>query len=116
VRDALSAVYAEFAPELEPSGSMHPDARDEDSEDASVWDADIAAADGFAAPELREYEWALSCTPEQYTGMLSTMSAMRLLDPPHRDRLLGAVQRAIADHEGVLTMAMRTLTCIARAV
>ena len=115
LRDALIAAYDAIVPELEADGPMHPANRD-DVDVNEDWDGEIAAADGLADPEVREYAWSLVYTPRRYADLLATLSEIRLLDETRRGRLVEAVRRAIADHGGQLTMPMRTRTCIARAV
>ena len=115
LRDALSAVYDAIVPELEADGPMHPANRD-DVDVNEDWDGEIAAADGLADPEVREYAWSLGYTPRQYADLLATLSEIRFLNEAPRRELLVAVEAVVAEHGGELTMPMRTRTCIARAV
>jgi SAM-dependent methyltransferase len=114
VRDALSDVYRREAPGMDPGNPMHPDNLTPDDE--SGWPAEIAAADGFDAPGLRRYDWSNQMSSEEYTGLLATLSEVRLLEEPTRDALLAGVRDAIEDHGGTFTMPMSTHVRLARAV
>ena len=116
LRTALSALYREVAPEMMPSGPLHPDNPSPDREIDEGWAADIAAATGLADPQTREYRWSLGYDAEGFAGMLGTVSEVRLLDPATRDRLLDGVRTTIAAHGDELMMPMVTRLYLARAV
>lgn len=113
IREALSAAYRATVPELRPDGPMHPDnhtvATDED------WLAEIGPAEGLTDATVVGYDWSVDYDPEQYTGLLATLSEVRLMDPDTRDALLSAVAEAIERHGGTLHMPMSTRLCLARA-
>jgi SAM-dependent methyltransferase len=114
VRTALAEVYAALAPELSSDQTMHPANPQADDEDG--WSDDIARGAGFGAPEWRRYGWTASWTAPAYAGLLGTLSEHRLLDPPRREALLGAVTATIEDHGGILEIPMATVLVFARAV
>jgi SAM-dependent methyltransferase len=113
LRDALVTAYRTTVPDLPQDGPMHP--ANPSPEGDPDWSAEIAAAGGFEAPEVRRYPWSLRYDSDQYAGLLETMSDVQMLDEPHRRALLAAVHAAIEDHGGTLSMPMFTRLCLARA-
>jgi SAM-dependent methyltransferase len=110
LREALLDAYR-AAPELSTDGPMHPANLCTDGED---WEGEIAAADGFADPEIRDYDWDQDYSASAYIGLLATTSDIRLMDEPRRSALLGAVTAAIEIHGRLITLPMRTRLCLAR--
>jgi hypothetical protein len=113
LRDALSAVYRQFAPELPADFQMHPDNLCPEGDDD--WTAEIAPVAQFADPEVRFYRWDQDYSAAAYTGLLSTLSQFRLLEPARRERLLEAIETTVDDHGGTLAMPMVTRLHTARA-
>lgn len=114
LRRALADAYRAAAPAMAADGPMHPE-NTRGFEDAG-WLTPIAAALGFAEPEVRRYAWTLQYSADAYVDMLATMSDVRLLDEPARTALLAEVRAAIAAHGGRLAMPMETGMGLARAV
>ncbi len=114
VREALREVYAHAAPDLKPTGPTHPANENPDGDER--WEDEIAAADGFAGAQERHYGWSIDYSAEQYAGMLTTLSEIRLLGDVERDQLLRGVAAVIDEHGGRFTLELRTRLCLARAV
>jgi SAM-dependent methyltransferase len=112
LRDALLVAYRQAAPGLPADGPMHPANLCPDSE--ANWDGEIAAVEGLADSEVRYYEWSLDYSADDYIGLLTTTSEIRLLDEERRTSLLAAVTTVIDAHGGALTLPMRTRLCLAR--
>ena len=90
LREELLAAYDESVPEVAPDGPMHPANTLPDADEG--WEAEIAAADGLAAVEVRDYDWSQSYSAEEYVGLLDTTSEVRLLDDHQIAALLAAVR------------------------
>lgn len=114
MRGALIAAYEESVPEVPPDGPMHPANTLPGADDD--WEAEIAAADGLGAPEVRNYDWSQSYSADEYLGLLDTTSEVRLLDDHQVTALLAAVRAVLAAHGDVLTLPMSTRLCLARRV
>jgi SAM-dependent methyltransferase len=114
LRDALSRAYRRFAPELPADFQMHPHNPCPEGDDD--WRAEVGSVAQFADPEVRFYRWEQDYSAAAYTGLMTTLSQFRLLEPPRRERLLDAIHTAIDDHGGTLTMPMITRLHTARAV
>ena len=114
IRPALDEAYREAAPELEPTGPMHPLARRGDL--SPDWEAEIAATDGFAAPEIRNFSWRQRYSADAYVRLISTHSDHVVLEPAIRERLLARVAKAILAYGGEFELAYGTRLCLARAV
>jgi SAM-dependent methyltransferase len=114
LRDALVEAYATTVPELAPDGPMHPANQAPDGDED--WIGDVGGAGGFEAAAVRFYEWSLDYGADWYTGLLQTLSEVRLLPEEQRGALLTAVRAAINDHGGTLRMPFATRVCVARAV
>jgi SAM-dependent methyltransferase len=114
IREALAAAYRRFAPDMRASTALHPENRapqgDED------WAAQIASAPGLEDPRVRFYSWSQGYSSADYAGLISTLSDVQLLEPPARAGLLHAIEAAILEHGGTLTMPLVTRLYIARAV
>jgi SAM-dependent methyltransferase len=113
LRDALVAAYRTAAPDLAPDGPMHPANQSPDAD--QDWPGDVAAAGGFDEAAVRFYEWNVDYRADAYTGLLGTLSEIRLLDEEQRRALLAAVGETIGEHGGTLTMPLATRVCLARA-
>jgi SAM-dependent methyltransferase len=113
LRDALAEAYRMTVPDLAPDGPMHPANRSPDADED--WPRDVAGAGGFDEATVRFYEWSVDYEADAYTGLLDTLSEIRLLEAPSRRALLTAVHTAIDDHGGTLTMPLVTRVCLARA-
>jgi len=110
-RDALSEIYRQTVPELDPADDpMHPDHPWESDE--TDWTEAIDGAAGLGEPEVRGYDWSQSYTAQRYAGLLATHSAVRLLPERRRAALLDAVSEAVSAFE----LPMRTRLCLARRV
>lgn len=114
LRAALSAAYHRHAPDMPADSSLHPDNPSPQGDDD--WPAEIAAVPEFSDPEVRIYRWSQDYGAEDYAALLNTLSDVRRLEPDRRERLLAAVERAIAEHGGTLAMPMITRLHTARAV
>jgi SAM-dependent methyltransferase len=112
VRETLVDVYAHAAPELSRDGPMHPANLLTDAGDD--WEAQIAAIDGLTDAEVRHYDWSQEYSGQEYAGLLSTASEVRLLDAERRDTFLAAITDAIEAHGAPVTIPMRTQLCLAR--
>jgi SAM-dependent methyltransferase len=114
IREALAAAYRRFAPDMRADAALHPENRapqgDED------WAAEIAGAPGLEDPRVRFYGWSQSYSSADYAGLISTLSDVQLLEPPARAGLLHAIESAILEHGGTLTMPLVTRLYTARAV
>jgi SAM-dependent methyltransferase len=114
-RDELSAAYERTAPDFgRDPGPMHPGSeiapdRWED------WDAEIGAAAGLGAPEVRFYEWTADYSAQRYAELIATTHDHILLADETRDALLAAVSDVIDQHGGTLALPMVTKLCLARA-
>lgn len=113
LRPALDEAYAEAVPEFPPAGPMHP--RADSGELLPDWEDQIAAVDGFEAPEVRAFSWRQRYRADEYVRLISTHSDHILLEPSVRERLLTGVADAIAAHGGEFELAYRTRLCLARA-
>ncbi len=111
LRVALDAAYDRHAPDLEPGLARPADSLDSGRD----WTAEVAQAGGFTDAETRRYDWSLRYEPREYVDLVATHSEVRLLDDRARTALLHAVGEAVAEHGGVLELAMHTRVCIARA-
>jgi SAM-dependent methyltransferase len=112
LRRALTATYERVVPDLANDGPMHP-AYPGSSADPD-WTAEIALQPGFGQAQVRYYPWSIDYTAETYPALLATLSELRLLDAPVRQRLLDAVAQTVDEHGGSFTMPMRTRLCTAR--
>jgi SAM-dependent methyltransferase len=113
LRRALTVTYERIVPDLGPEGPMHP-AYPGSSADPD-WTAEIAAQPGFEGAQVRYYPWSIDYTAQSYPALLSTLSEVRLLDAPVRERLLKQVAQTVREHGESFTMPMRTRLCTARA-
>jgi SAM-dependent methyltransferase len=113
-RDALSRAYRGAAADLRADFPMHPDS--EPSRLAGDWRAEIAAAEGFGAAEIRAFPWSEGYTSEAYAALVQTHQDHILL--PERDRavLLAAITRCIDERGGQLELPLVTYVCLARRV
>jgi SAM-dependent methyltransferase len=112
LRAALLDAYR-AAPELSTDGPMHPANLATDGAD---WRGEIAAAAGFTDPEIREYDWDQDYSDDEYIGLLSTTSDIRLMNERPRTALFAAVTAAIEAHGEPMTLPMRTRACLATSV
>jgi SAM-dependent methyltransferase len=113
LRSALDVAYREAAPEFAAAGPMHPLTRPADL--SGDWESEIAATEGFVAPEVHNFPWRQRYSAEEYVRLLSTHSDHIVLEPAVRERLLGRVADAIDAHGGHLDLAYGTRLCLARA-
>jgi hypothetical protein len=79
------------------------------------WQTEIAATDGFVAPEVHDFPWRQRYSAREYVGLLSTHSDHVVLEPAVRERLLGRVAAAIEANGGELELPYVTRLCLARA-
>jgi hypothetical protein len=93
---------------------MHPDS--EPTRLAGDWAADIAAARGFGAAEIRRFAWTEAYTAEAYTALLGTHQDHILLGKEDRAGLMDAIERCIEDGGGRLDLPLTTYVCLARRV
>jgi SAM-dependent methyltransferase len=114
LRAALSAAYRCHAPDMETDSPMHPDNSSPHGDDD--WSAEIAAVREFSDPEVRIYHWSQDYGAGDYAALMNTLSDFQRLEPDRRVRLLAAIESAIAEHGGTLTMPMITRLHTARAV
>lgn len=114
LRDALAAAYRRHAPDMPTDSPMHPDNPSPQGDDD--WLAEIAAVPEFSEPELRFYEWSQAYTAADYAALMNTLSQFQRLEAERRVRLLDAIESAIAEHGGTLTMPLVTRLHTARAV
>jgi SAM-dependent methyltransferase len=111
-REQLLVAFAEAAPELSPDGVMHPANLCPDADED--WHGEIAAAEGFAEAEIRDYARDERYSASEFVGLLATISEIRLLNASSRSALLSAVADVIRASGEPLTLAMRTRLCLAR--
>jgi SAM-dependent methyltransferase len=113
IRAALTDAYRLITPDMATDGPLHPAnlAPDGDVD----WAGEIDAVPEFTGPEVRLYDWTVEYPADEYAGLLTTLSEIRLLDDDTRARLLDAVRAAVNDHGGILTMPMVTRLHLARA-
>lgn len=114
LRTSLAVAYRRCAPDMPADSPLHPDNPSPQGEDD--WAAEIAAVPEFSDPEVRIYRWSQSYTADAYAALLTTLSDVQRLEADRRARLLAAVESAIAEHGGALTMPMITRLHTARAV
>jgi SAM-dependent methyltransferase len=114
VREALANAYRRFAPDMRADAALHPENRSPQGDDD--WVAEIARAPGFNDPMVRFYHWSQVYGPADYAGLISTLSDVQMLEPPARTRLLQAIEAAVVEHGGTLTMPLVTRLHTARAV
>jgi SAM-dependent methyltransferase len=113
-RDALSRAYRTAPAVLRADFPMHPDS--EPTRLAGDWKAEIAAARGFGAAEIRRFVWAESYTGESYTALLRTHQDHILLGEEDRTVLMDAIERCIEGGGGRLELPLTTYVCLARRV
>ncbi|MFL5865165.1 MAG: class I SAM-dependent methyltransferase [Solirubrobacteraceae bacterium] len=112
LREALLAAYQQTGSGLTPdSHTLHPANLCPDAD--ADWEGEITAVQGLAGPEIRYYDWHHSYSAADYTGLLATLSEIRLLDHGRRTELFAAVTSAINVNGGRLTLPMRTRLCLA---
>ncbi len=90
LRRAIDGAYARHAPELDGLPRMVT------ASEALPIPDDLA----FDPPLTREYVWTQTYTTATWLDLLRTHSNHRLLDEPHRERLLAAIGEAIDAHGG----------------
>jgi SAM-dependent methyltransferase len=113
-RDALSRAYRTAPVALVADFPMHPDS--EPTRLAGDWEAEIAAARGFGAAEIRQFAWTEDYTGEAYTALLGTHQDHILLGEEDRTALMDAIERCIEDSGGRLELPLTTYVCLARRV
>ena len=114
LQEEMREAYRRAAPELTSAGGMHPaNLRPDANLD---WDGEIADVPGLGDPETRHYEWPRTFATREYVGLLGTASDVLLLEPAKQTSLFSAVAEVIDGHGGSITIAMRTLLCLARRV
>ena len=113
LRAALSDAYRRHAPDMPLDSPLHPDNPAPRGDDD--WPGEIAAVPEFSAPEVRFYDWWQDYTPDDYAALMNTLSDFRQLPAEHRDALVTAIRRTVADHGGTLSMPMTTRLHTARA-
>jgi SAM-dependent methyltransferase len=116
LREDLSSVYLEFAPDLGPDPGPADPALNTPPDRWEDWDAEIEAAAGFGRPEVRFYEWTSDYTAEEYTRLLSTHSDHIVLPDDRHAALMAAVAEVIERHGGTLRMYYVTKLCVAVAL
>jgi SAM-dependent methyltransferase len=114
LRAALAAAYRRYAPDMPADSPLHPDNPSPQGDDD--WPAEIAAVPEFSDPEVRIYHWSQDYEAGAYAALLTTLSDFQCLEADRRERLLAAVESAIAERGGTLTMPMITRLHTARAV
>jgi SAM-dependent methyltransferase len=75
--------------------------------DTETWEDELGAA-GFEAVELFSHEWSRSMSPEGVRALYATYSDHMMVPEPRRGRLLEAIEGAVADRGGELTLDYRT--------
>jgi SAM-dependent methyltransferase len=108
LRAALDAVYSRVAPELAGSIPM----RGSRGEPAERWTGELPPA--FCDGELRAYRWTRTVTTAEYLELLGTYSDHIVLEPAVGARLGEAIARELDGAGGSVTLAYRTLLCLAR--
>jgi SAM-dependent methyltransferase len=111
-RRALSGAYRSAPVGLEADFPMHPDS--EPTRLAGDWTAEIAAAGGFGAPEIRRFPSSVSYTAKAYTDLLQTHQDHILLADDERAALMEAIERCIDRRGGRLELPLTTHVCLAR--
>ncbi|HEY6524293.1 MAG TPA: class I SAM-dependent methyltransferase [Solirubrobacteraceae bacterium] len=111
-RDAVSRAYRSAQVQLEADFPMHPDS--EPTRLAGDWGAEIAAAGGFGAAEVRRFRWSEGYGAKAYTALLGTHQDHILLSDGDRAALMRAIERCIEDSGGHLELPLTTYVCLAR--
>jgi SAM-dependent methyltransferase len=114
IREALAAAYRRFAPDMPAGAALHPENRSPEGDEE--WAAEIARVPGFEDPHVRFYRRSQDYSAAEYAGLISTLSDVQILEPPARAGLLQAIESAILEHGGTLTMPLVTRLHTARAV
>ncbi|HEY1565624.1 MAG TPA: class I SAM-dependent methyltransferase [Solirubrobacteraceae bacterium] len=111
-REALSRAYRGAPVAMAADFPMHPDS--EPTRLAGDWVAEIAAATGFVAAEVREFPSSERYTGEGYTALLQTHQDHILLGDEDRAALIAAIERSIESAGGRLELPLTTFVCLAR--
>lgn len=83
---------------------------------AGDWEAEIAAAGKFGAPEVRRFPWSEGYTGEAYTALLRTHQDHILLGDDDRAALMGVIEHCIERSGGRVELPLTTYVCLARRV
>lgn len=105
VREALDAVYGEYAPELRQS--RHPAA-------VQPYGGDLRESGRFGRVEEREYRWERNYSRDEWLALVQTYSDHMLLAPQRRRRLVAGLAAALDRLGGTLVVRYRTETVLAR--
>lgn len=111
-RNALSRAYRSTAVELRADFPMHPDS--EPIRLAGDWKAEIAAAQGFRAAEIRAFRWSERYTSKAYVELVQTHQDHILLGERDRAAILDAITQCIDERGGHLKLPLVTYVCLAR--
>lgn len=96
--DIFEDVYRAHAPELLAEQDERIRRRD-----AYTWKDDLAAA-GFEAVELFTHRWSQTLLPGSLRALYATYSDHMMIPEPRRSRLLEALEEAVRDMGGELTL------------
>ena len=111
-RGALSRAYRIAPVTLAPDFPMHPDS--EPTRLAGDWHAEVTAATGFGAVEIREFPRTERYTAQDYVALLQTHQDHILLNEDDRAALMEEIRRTIESGGGSLELPLTTYVCLAR--
>lgn len=115
LREDLTAVYREFAPDLGPDPGPFDPAVHIHADRWEDWEGEIHAAAGFDQPLVRLYHWTRDYTAAEYVALVSTQSNHIVLPADRRAELMAAVTDVIEAHGGTLPLTYVTKLCLAQA-
>lgn len=102
----LDRIYRDLVPEL--AARLHAVGEDED------WAEEIAGSGVFGPVTTRSYRWRRRYSAAAYRSLLLTQSDHRMLEPALRERLLAAVEAALAESGGGVVLPYVTRLHLAR--
>jgi hypothetical protein len=79
------------------------------------WKREIAAADGFGAPEVRSYDWSQAYSTAEYLELIQTHSDHIVLGPERLGALVQAVGEVLDGAGGGFTLDYAALLLLVRA-
>lgn len=105
LRPAFDAIYREYAPEVAAmQETSRRRAQEEDARGVHPYVADLRASGRFASVDVRELEYELTWTADEWVGMVQTHSDHLQIEPSRRRDLGDALHQAIEAQGGSLTM------------
>ncbi len=115
LRNQLREAYERTVPDFGPTpGPMYP-STDTPPELWGDWKNEIAAADGFGAPDIRAYNWSQEYSTADYLDLIQTHSDHIVLGPARLNRLLNAVGDVLDRAGGRFELQCAALLLLVRA-